>query len=101
MSWFRRPLLPVRQEAAVTQTIANLKAARRARFRILACIDGTEESFITVRKAARIGCTPECDIIILHMRQIDQGLHSGGLQVRLARQNMMDAGFELPGVKLL
>ena len=25
---------------------------------------------------------------------------SGGLQVRLARQNMIDAGFELPGVDL-
>jgi nucleotide-binding universal stress UspA family protein len=37
----------------------------------------------------------------LFVRPIDQGLHSGGLQVRLARQNMMDAGFELPGVKHL
>ena len=34
-------------------------------------------------------------------RPIDQGLQSGGLQVRLARQNMLDAGFELPGVRHL
>ena len=34
------------------------------------------------------------DLIILHVRPIDQGLHSGGLQVRLARQNMLEAGFE-------
>lgn len=101
MKFFKRPLLPVRQEAAVEKTIANLKAQRRNRFRILACIDGTDESFISVRKAARFGCTPECDIIILFVRPIDQGLHSGGLQVRLARQNMMEAGFELPGVSYL
>ena len=38
--------------------------------------------------------TSSCSIV----RPIDQGLWSGGLQVRLARQNMLDAGFELPGV---
>jgi nucleotide-binding universal stress UspA family protein len=101
MRFFKRPILPVRQEAAVAKTVANLKAQRRNRFRILACIDGSDESFISVRKAARFGCTAECDIIILYVRPIDQGLHSGGLQVRLARQNMMEAGFELPGVSHL
>ncbi len=101
MKLFRGTVLPVRQEAAVQKTIANLKAIRRNRFRILACIDGSEESFITVRKAARFGATNECDIIILYVRPIDQGLHSGGLQVRLARQNMLEAGFELPGVSHL
>ncbi len=101
MKLFKRPLLPVRQEAAFQKTVANLKAQRRNRFRILACIDGTEESFITVRKAARFGVSSECDIIVLYVRPIDQGLHSGGLQVRLARQNMLEAGFELPGVSHL
>ncbi len=98
MKLFSRPVLPVRQEAAVQKTLSNLRAQRRNRFRILACIDGTEESFITVRKAARFGASDECDIIILYVRPIDQGLHSGGLQLRLARQNMLEAGFELPGV---
>ena len=101
MKFFRRTLLPVRQEAAFQKTVANLRAQRRNRFRILACIDGSEESFITVRKAARFGASSECDIIILYVRPIDQGLHSGGLQVRLARQNMLEAGFELPGVSHL
>ena len=101
MKFFRRTLLPVRQEAAVEKTVANLRAQRRNRFRILACIDGSDEGFISVRKAARFGASNECDIIILYVRPIDQGLHSGGLQVRLARQNMLDAGFELPGVKHL
>ncbi len=56
---------------------------------------------ITVRFAAQLAASNSCDIIILYVRPIDMGLHSGGLQVRLARQNMMDAGFELPGVRHL
>ena len=83
------------------KTLSNLRAQRRNRFRILACINGSEESFVTVRQAARLATKDESDVIILYVRPIDQGLHSGGLQVRLARQNMMEAGFELPGVKHL
>ena len=55
----------------------------------------------TVRFAAQFCAGNDCDLIILYVRPIDQGLHSGGLQVRLARQNMMEAGFELPGVRYL
>ena len=96
---FRRSQLSDRQESAVRKTLHNLRAQRRNRFRILACIDGTEEGFETLRLAASFFTEKECDLIILFVRPIDQGLHSGGLQVRLARQNMMDAGFELPGVR--
>lgn len=98
---FSRSRLSDRQENAVRKTLQNLKAQRRNRFRILACIDGTDEGYETVHQAARLFTNKECDLIILHVRPIDQGLHSGGLQVRLARQNMMDAGFELPGVRHL
>ncbi len=101
LSLFKRTQLSDRQEAAVKKTLSNLRSQRRNRFRILACIDGSDESFVTVRQAARIAATDDSDIIILYVRPIDQGLHSGGLQVRLARQNMMDAGFELPGVSYL
>lgn len=100
-SLLRRSRLSDRREAAVQKTLQSLRAQRRSRFRILACIDGSEESMISVRYAARFAPTDDCDIIILYVRPIDQGLHSGGLQVRLARQNMIDAGFELPGVKHL
>ena len=51
-----------------------------------------------MRFAARLAPTNDCDIIVLYVRPVDQGLWSGGLQVRLARQNMLDAGFDLPGV---
>jgi nucleotide-binding universal stress UspA family protein len=98
---FKRSILSDRQEAAVQKTLQNLRAQRRNRFRILACIDGTDEAFVTVRFAARFCVQNNCDLIVLFVRPIDQGLHSGGLQVRLARQNMLDAGFEIPGVRHL
>lgn len=98
---FKRTTLSDRQEAAVQKTLQNLRAQRRNRFRILACIDGSDDAFITVRFAAKFAVNDDCDIVVLYVRPIDQGLHSGGLQVRLARQNMMDAGFELPGVSHL
>ena len=98
---FKRSILSDRQEAAVQKTLQNLRAQRRNRFRILACVDGSEDSLITVRFAARFTVQNNCDLIVLFVRPIDTGLHSGGLQVRLARQSMMDAGFELPGVRHL
>ncbi|MBL8789381.1 MAG: universal stress protein [Rhizobiales bacterium] len=99
--FFRRTDISDRQEAAVMKTLQSIRSQRRNRFRILACIDGSEEAMITVRFAARLAVSNNCDIIVLYVRQIDMGLHSGGLQVRLARQNMIDAGFELPGVSHL
>jgi nucleotide-binding universal stress UspA family protein len=98
---FRRSILSDRQEAAVQKTLANLRAQRRNRFRILACIDGTEESLATVRFAARFCVQDNCDLIVLYVRPIDSGLQSGGLQVRLARENMLEAGFDIPGVSHL
>jgi nucleotide-binding universal stress UspA family protein len=99
LSLFRRTTLSERQERAVRKTLQNLRAQRRNRFRILACIDGSDEGFETVRLAARLAPNNDCDIIVLYVRPVDQGLWSGGLQIRLARQNMLEAGFELPGVR--
>jgi nucleotide-binding universal stress UspA family protein len=96
---FKRTTLSERQERAVQKTLKNLWAQRRNRFRILACIDGSDEAFNTVRFAARLAPSDECDIIVLFVRPVDQGLWSGGLQLKVARQNMMEAGFELPGVR--
>jgi nucleotide-binding universal stress UspA family protein len=98
-SLFRRTTLSERQERAVQKTLQNIRQQRRNRFRILACIDGTDEAFETVRFAALLAPNNDCDIIVLFVRPIDQALWSGGLQLRLARQNMLDAGFELPGVR--
>ncbi len=90
-----------RSERAAEKTVENLRAKRRKRFRILACVRDDEHDFSTVRMAARLAPSEDCDIIIVYVRPIDQGLWSGGLQLKLARQNMMDAGLELPGLKLL
>ncbi|MCX7152562.1 MAG: energy transducer TonB, partial [Proteobacteria bacterium] len=43
-------------------------------------------SLVTVRFAARFSIQDNCDLIVLFVRAIDSGLHSGGLQVRLARE---------------
>ena len=74
---------------------------RRNRFRILVCLNGTEPAYDGIRLAADIGRGDECDIVLLYVRRIDQGLNSGGLQVRVARQNMLDWGLELPGIGYL
>ena len=71
------------------------------KFRILVCIDGSEESYRGLRYAARLGGGVDADICLLYVRAVDQGLSSGGLQVRVARENMLNWGLELPGIKHL
>jgi nucleotide-binding universal stress UspA family protein len=100
-SRLKRTTLSNRQERALEKTLQNLRIQRRNRFRVLACINEEEASFVTVRFAARLAPGNDCDIIVLFVRPIDQELWSGGLQVRLARQNMLEAGLELPGVRHL
>ena len=77
------------------------QAPEKKRFRILVCIDGSEESYRGLRYAARLGGGVDADIVLLYVRPVDQGLRSGGLQVRVARENMLSWGLELPGIKHL
>ena len=74
---------------------------RKERYRVLVCIDGSEESYRGLSYAAEIANNANSDIILLYVRPIDQGLRSGGLQVRVARENMLSWGLELPGIKYL
>jgi len=74
---------------------------RKERFRVLVCIDGSEESYNGLSYAAQTASSNNSDIVLLYVRPIDQGLRSGGLQVRVARENMLNWGLELPGIKLL
>ncbi len=71
------------------------------RFRILVCLDGSDECYQSLRYAARLGGGINADIILLYVRPTDQGLRSGGLQVRVARENMLKWGIELPGIQYL
>lgn len=71
------------------------------RFRILVCIDGSEECYRGLRYAARLGGGVDADICLLFVRPVDQGLRSGGLEARVVRENLLEWGLELPGTKHL
>ena len=71
------------------------------RFRILVCIDGSDESYRGLRYAARLGGGVDADICLLFVRPVDQGLRSGGLEARVVRENLLQWGLELPGTKHL
>ena len=91
----------MRFDLSTDEETEALRAWRSKRFRILVCIDGSEESYVGLRFAAQIGHSEECDIILVHVRPAEQGLRTGGLQLRLARENLLEWGLELPGVKHL
>ena len=71
------------------------------RFRILVCIDGSDESYRGLKYAAKLGGGVDADIVLLYVRPVDQGLRTGGLQAQVARANMLEWGLELPGIKYL
>jgi nucleotide-binding universal stress UspA family protein len=81
--------------------LEEIRVRRQGRFRVLACVNGTDGSYAGVEAAAEIGGSDACDVILLYVRRIDQGLNSGGLQVRVARQNLLEWGLELPGIEFL
>lgn len=71
------------------------------RFKVLVCIDGSEESYRGLRYAVRLGSGVAADITLLYIRQIDKELHTGGLDIRMARENMLEWGLEMPGMTSL
>lgn len=79
----------------------SLLERRENRFRTLVCVDGSDDSYRGLEYAAAISGGADSDIILLYVRPIDQGLRTGGLQVRVARENMLSWGLELPGIKYL
>ncbi len=74
---------------------------RQNRFRVLVCINGEDASYEGVKLAAKLCENEVSDIVLLYVRRIDQGLNAGGLQVRVARRNLLEWGLELPGIKYL
>ncbi len=80
---------------------SDLQSDVPARFQILVCIDGSDESYSGLRYAVRVGSGNTADLTLLYVRPVDQGLRSGGLQMRVARENMLKWGVELPGTKAL
>ncbi|MDE0539071.1 MAG: universal stress protein [Rhodospirillales bacterium] len=82
-------------------TPEQILEARKSRFRVLACVDGSDESYRGLRYAADVGHAEDADVILLYVRPVDQGMRTGGLQVRVARENMLNWGLELPGIQYL
>jgi len=70
-------------------------------FKILVCIDGTEESYRGLRYAVRLGSGMDTDLTLLNVRQADKELHTDGLDMSMVRENMLDWGLELPGMNFL
>ncbi len=101
MGLFSRKSFTERSEKAAQKTLANIRAQRRSRFRILACIDGKPDSFDTVKFAACLSPHDNCDIVLLYVRPIDKALSSEGLNVKVARENLLNAGGDLPGLRAL
>ena len=65
--------------------------------RILICIGGGPAAYTGLRFAARLNRESCADISLMYVRPLDSGLKSGGLEVRVARENVLGWGLELPG----
>ena len=70
-------------------------------FRMLICIGGGPEAYASLRFAARMTSHSCADVALLYVRPLDSGLKSGGMEVRVARENVLDWGLELPGMRHL
>ena len=77
------------------------EAAGPPRFSILVCIDGTDASYRALRHAVRIGSGTDADLTLLYVRPIDRDLQTGGMQISVVRENLLDWGLELPGAVAL
>ena len=67
----------------------DIETPDQDRFRVLVCIDGSDESYQGLRYAAKIAHGhDDVDIVLCYVRPIDHGMRSGGLQMDVARGNM-------------
>ncbi|MGI9405634.1 MAG: universal stress protein [Hyphomicrobiaceae bacterium] len=93
------PSPTIEKTSAKGEVIAGDDADHR--FSILVCLDGSEDSLQALKYAVRVGSGNDADLTLLYVRPIDQGLRTGGLQISVARENLLDWGIELPGMKAL
>lgn len=66
--------------------------------RVLISIGGGPEAFTGLKFAHRLSEQTCADITLVYVRPLDSGLQSGGMEVRVARENVLDWGIELPGM---
>jgi nucleotide-binding universal stress UspA family protein len=87
------------QRNTAVASVARQPATKR--FRMLACVDGTDESYRCLRYAARLGFGNDADLVVLNVRPPEEGLRNEGLNERLTTENMLQWGLELPGIRYL
>ncbi len=72
------------------------------RFNILVCIDGSEESYRGLHYAIKFSLDhTDTDISLLYVRAEGMAERSSGLNMNLARENLLDWDIELPGLTAL
>ncbi len=69
--------------------------------KILICIGGGPEAYTGLKFASRLSQKSCAHISLLYVRPLDSGLKSGGMEVRVARENLLEWGLELPGMQHL
>jgi len=79
----------------------SLEEEKNNIFKVLVCIDGSDESYRGLRYAVRLGLGVDTDLTLLYVRRADKELSTGGLDMRMTRENMLDWGLELPGMDYL
>lgn len=80
-------------------TIADIEDENR--FRILVCLDGSDESYRGLRYAAKLGKGVDADIVLLYIRSVDQSLSYDKLTDSPKAGNLLAWGDEVPGVNYL
>lgn len=75
--------------------------SQEERLRILICIGGGPEAYTGLKFVGRLSKYGCADIALLYVRPQDSGLKSGGMEVRVARENLLEWGLELPGMSHL
>ncbi|MBF0454346.1 MAG: universal stress protein [Magnetococcales bacterium] len=79
----------------------NSENSAEKKFGILVCVDGSDESYKGLTYAVRMSQGLKTDITLLYVRAFDRGKSSEGIQVDVARENMLAWGLDLPGVRYL
>jgi nucleotide-binding universal stress UspA family protein len=89
------------KEKLMSDYETDFEAESEKRFQILVCIDGSEASYSGLRYAVRMGADHTADLTLLFVRPLDKGTSTGGLQMDVARENMLNWGQELPCMRAL
>lgn len=89
------------QTVAAARTEPAPQPQSGKRFRILVCIDGTDESYRALRYAARVGGGNDADLVVVNVRPPAEAGRLAGFKERTADQGLLHWSLEIPGVRHL